>query len=181
MYLSLGGKSHHHHHHAGHFFSTKLPATCKKIASSESIKLVRGYSTARNDPWNVESLLSKDKERTDSKVVSSSCKFLCTTYHASEWFLIYLRYFTLPYLKVVLISSLISTLPSQPHTTTYMYVGGTNYLTGRALIISTIPPVSVSVSGTSSSRFYLLLYLYNNTPNPERPFCVYVPYLGGSM
>lgn len=44
------------------FFSTKLPATCKKIASSESIKLVRGYSTARNDPWNVESLLSKDKE-----------------------------------------------------------------------------------------------------------------------
>lgn len=60
---SLGGKSHHHHHHhAGHFFSTKLPATCKKIASSESIKLVRGYSTARNDPWNVESLLSKDKE-----------------------------------------------------------------------------------------------------------------------
>lgn len=34
----------------------------KKIASSESIKLVRGYSTARNDPWNVESLLSEDKE-----------------------------------------------------------------------------------------------------------------------
>lgn len=34
----------------------------KRYLSSESIKLVRGYSTARNDPWNVESLLSKDKE-----------------------------------------------------------------------------------------------------------------------
>lgn len=86
------------------------------LPSSESIKLVRGYSTARNDPWNVESLLSKDKERTDSKLCRRRRRraIFCVqrTTRVSGFSS------TLPYLKVVLISSHLTS----PLSTTYNHL-----------------------------------------------------------
>lgn len=111
--------------------------------------------------------------------VSSSCNILCTTYHASEWFLIYL---TLPYLKVVLISSHLTS----PLSTTF------NHLHVCRRYKTTLP------AGPSSSQPYPPFpfpFPFREPPRPDStssyiqqqyskssdPFCVYVPYLGGSM
>lgn len=94
------------------FFVPNYLQPAKKIAtcSSESIKLVRGYSTARNDPWNVESLLSKDKERTDSKLCRRRAIFCVQRTTRVSGFSSTLPYLTLPEGSTHLISSHLSPL-----------------------------------------------------------------------